>query len=185
LELASDGNIGRALWLAGEQMRHFQAEMESAEAAAGESEFKYLAFLEARLRWMMRRDAVASLQDKKCFRIPGGANFKGSPQDLFGGAPYLLFSASEGDSKTQVAVPMVEAAEIRELEKTIRVLRGDLVRRYVYEFNSKPDADRAALRATCAGKGRVFPGLPQHVNDLTAHRLDWSEVGNYILLRGE
>lgn len=166
-------------------MRHFQAEMEKAEAVAGESESGYLAFLEARVEWMMRRDAVASLKEGKCYRIPGGADSKGIPQDLFGGAPYMLFSASEGEVGTQVAVPMVEAAEIRDLERTIRALRWDLVRRYADEFNAKPDAERVALRATCAGKGRVFPGLPQHVNDRTAHRLDWSDVGNYILLRDE
>lgn len=185
LEVTNKDNIRVSLWLAGEQMRHFQAEMEKAEAAAGESEFGYLAFLSARLEWMMRRDAVASLQEGKCYRIPGGSNSKGIPQDLFGGAPYMLFSGSEDGVSTQVAVPMVAAAEIRELERSVRSLRWDLVRRYADEFNAKPEAERVALRATCEGKGRVYPGLPKQVNDWTAHRLDWSEVGNYILLRDE
>jgi len=185
LKVASDGGIKRALWVAGEQMRHFQVQMEEAEQRAGQSGFAYLEYMEARLDWMMRRDAKSSLEAGKCYRIPGGADSTGIPQDLFGGEPYLLFSAYEDGRATQVAVPMVDGPAIRDMQRMVRSMRWDLVRQYVDEFNAMSDAERASRRASCAGKGRVFPNLPKHVNDLTSHRLEWSLTGDYIFILDE
>ena len=154
------------------------------EPRTTESGFVYLEYLEADLSWRMEKGALETLERGECYAMPSSVSGV-MPQDLFAGQPFMGYTGPVDNGPSWVAVPVGDGPAIMALRRSILELREVLVSEYIAEFNAKPDADRASLRASCAGKGLhyEFPGLPYHVSSLVAWRMSWSATGNYIAIK--
>jgi hypothetical protein len=177
LEPVGDQIIVQTRYFANLERENSEKRLQAAESEAGSSTIGYLRFLEEKLFWMMRRDAVASLDAGRCYFVPGGHSFL---PDLFDGVPYLAYSTGprRNGQSTSVAVPMIEAEAIKELERTVRETREAILERYVAEHNLKPEAERAHVHERF---GAEIVGLPAFVADMVRYRLRWSEDGQHYL----
>lgn len=164
----------------------FAKRREELEPRTAESGFFYLEYLEADLAWRMEKGALATLERGECYAMPSTASGV-MPQDLFAGQPYMGYSGPVSGGPSWVAVPVGDGPAILAMRRSIRELRELLVSQYIADFNAKPDAERAALRASCAGKGIKFefPGLPENVSQWVAWRMSWSAVGNFISIKAD
>jgi hypothetical protein len=177
LERASEDALEQTRYFANLERENFEKELRSAEGEAGSSTIGYLRFLEAQLNWTMRRDAVASIDAGQCYMVPGGHSVM---PDLFQGVPYLAYTTgpTRNGQSTKVAVPMIEAEAIKELQRTVRETRQVILERYVAEHNLKPEAERAHVHERF---GSEIVGLPAFVADMVRYRLRWSEDGQHYL----
>jgi hypothetical protein len=177
LDRVSEDALEQTRYFANLERENFEKELRAAEADAGSSTIGYLRFLEAQLNWTMRRDAVASIDAGQCYLVPGGHSVM---PDLFQGVPYLAYTTgpTRNGQSTKVAVPMIDAEAIKELQRTVRETRAAILERYVAEHNLKPEAERAHVHERF---GAEIVGLPAFVADMVRYRLRWSEDGQHYL----
>jgi hypothetical protein len=176
-----DPSIAHALTFV---VRTFDQRRAALEPRTTESGFVYLEYLEADLSWRMEKGALETLERGECYAMPSSASGV-MPHDLFAGQPFMGYTGPVDNGPSWVAVPVGDGPAIMALRRSILELREVLVSEYIVAFNAKPDAERASLRASCAGKGLhyEFPGLPYHVSSLVAWRMSWSATGNYIAIK--
>lgn len=182
-----DPSIAHALtFVVRTNLASYAQKREELEPRTAESGFVYLEYLEMDLKWRMEKGSLTTLERGECYAMPATASGV-MPQDLFAGQPYMVYSGPVRGGPSWVAVPVGDGPAIMATQRSIRELRELLVSQYIADFNAKPDAERAALRASCAGKGIKFefPGLPENVSQWVAWRMSWPAVGNFISIKAD